>query len=87
MGATSQPLSALDRRVGWILDALKEDGLADDTPVVFFADNGRLEPRGVHWCCDCGIRVPLIIRWAKNFLAPLQFKPGILCDQLISWSI
>jgi N-sulfoglucosamine sulfohydrolase len=77
-------VSGLDRRVGWILDALKEDGLADDTIVVFFADNGRLEPRGIHWCYDCGIRVPLIIRWPKNFPAPPQYKPGTVSDQVIS---
>ena len=28
-----------------------------------------LEPRGIHWCYDSGLRVPLIIRWPKNFPA------------------
>ena len=24
--------------------------------LLFFADNGRLEPRGIHWCYDNGLR-------------------------------
>ncbi|GBD35527.1 Arylsulfatase [bacterium HR36] len=77
-------VSGLDQRVGWILEQLRRDGLEDDTVIIFFADNGRLEPRGIHWCYDCGIRVPLIIRWAKNFPPPPQYKPGTVCDQVIS---
>lgn len=77
-------VSGVDTRVGWILDQLERDGLADDTVVVFFADNGRLEARGIHWCWDSGLRVPLIIRWPKNFPPPPQFRPGSVSDQVIS---
>ena len=65
-------VSGMDRRFGRVLDRLRRDGLEDDTVVIFFADNGRLEPRGIHWCYDSGLRVPLIIRWPKNFPAPPQ---------------
>jgi arylsulfatase A-like enzyme len=77
-------ISGLDRRVGWILDQLQKDGLADDTVVIFFADNGRLEARGIHYCYDSGLHVPMIIRWPKNFPAPPQFKPGTVNDDVIS---
>ena len=60
----------LDARVGDVLDRLAADGLADDTIVMFFGDNGRLEHRGLDWCYDSGDRVPLIVRWPKNFPAP-----------------
>ena len=56
----------MDRRVGWMLDKLQADGLADDTVIFFFADNGRLEARGIHWCYDTGLHVPLIIRLAEE---------------------
>jgi N-sulfoglucosamine sulfohydrolase len=69
-------VSGMDRRVGWLLDKLKADGLADDTVIFFFADNGRLEARGIHWCYDTGLHVPLIVVWPKNFPAPPQIKPG-----------
>jgi arylsulfatase A-like enzyme len=74
----------MDRRVGWVLHKLQADGLADDTVIFFFADNGRLEARGIHWCYDTGIHVPLIVHWPKNFTAPPQFKPGTEKGDVIS---
>jgi arylsulfatase A-like enzyme len=77
-------VSGLDARVGKILEALKNDGLEDDTIVVFFADNGRLEVRGIHFCYDSGLLVPMIIRWPRNFPAPKSFEAGTVNDQIIS---
>ncbi len=77
-------VSGMDRRIGWVLDKLRADGLADDTVIIFFADNGRLEARGIHWCFDSGLRVPMIIRWPKNFPAPPQIKPGTVNGDVIS---
>src|SRR5262245_40660486 len=77
-------VSGMDRRVGWILEKLKADGLADDTVVFFFADNGRLEARGIHWCYDTGLHVPLIVVWPKNLTAPPQTRPGTASDAVIS---
>jgi len=77
-------VSGVDVRVGWILEQLERDGLADDTVVIFFADNGRLEARGIHWCWDSGLRVPLIVRWPKNHPAPPQYRPGTVNRQVIS---
>lgn len=74
----------MDARVGRILDQLEQDGLADDTVVIFFADNGRLALRGLDWCYDSGDRVPLIIRWPKHFPAPENFKAGSINKQLVS---
>ena len=77
-------VSGMDRRFGRVLDKLRADGLEDDTVVIFFGDNGRLEPRGIHWCYDSGLRVPLIIRWPKSFPPPKHFQPGGVSDQLLS---
>jgi arylsulfatase A-like enzyme len=77
-------VSGMDRRIGWVLERLRADGLEDDTVVLFFADNGRLEARGIHWCYDSGLHVPMIIRWPRNFPAPPQVKTGAVNDQVIS---
>lgn len=74
----------LDTRVGEILSQLDLDGLADDTVVIFFADNGRLEHRGLGWCYDSGDRVPLLVRWPENLPAPPQYRAGTTSAQLIS---
>jgi len=76
--------SGMDRRIGWILEQLKSDEVAEDTVVIFFGDNGRLEARGIHWCFDSGLHVPLVIRWPKNFAAPKHYEPGTVDDRVIS---
>jgi arylsulfatase A-like enzyme len=77
-------VSGMDRRIGWVLEKLRSDGLADDTVIIFFADNGRLEARGIHWCYDTGLHVPLIVVWPKHFPAPPQSKPGTENGDVIS---
>jgi arylsulfatase A-like enzyme len=77
-------VSGLDRRVGWVLDQLRAEGLEDDTVVIFFADNGRLEARGIHWCYDSGLRVPMIIKWPRNLPPPPRYRPGTVNDQVVS---
>lgn len=75
---------ALDKKVGMVLKRLEEDGLADNTIVIFFGDHGRAMVRGKQWCYDSGLHVPLVIRWAKDQPVPKQFQPGSVSDQLIS---
>mgnify|MGYP003663016974 CR=1 FL=1 len=74
----------LDSRVGEILDRLESDGLADNTIVVFFSDQGRIEIRGIGWCYDRGNHVPLIVRWPKSFPAPPQYSTGGVDARLVS---
>ena len=77
-------VSGMDKGVGIILEQLQKDGLADNTIVIFFADNGRLEARGIHWLWDSGIHVPMIIYWPKNFPAPPQYVPGGVNEEVVS---
>jgi len=73
----------LDRKIGRVLDQLKRDGLADNTIIVFFGDNGQSHVRGKQWCYDSGLRVPLIIQWARKFPEPGHFKRGTVDDRLL----
>jgi N-sulfoglucosamine sulfohydrolase len=77
-------VSGLDRRVGRVLDQLRAEGLEEETVILFFADNGRLEARGIHWCYDSGLRVPLIVRWPRNYPAPPGFRAGTVDDRVVS---
>ena len=57
----------------------------DDTVVIFFSDNGRLTPRGIHWPFDQGLRVPVIARDAKNFRLFLRKrKPVHVSKRVVS---
>lgn len=73
-----ETVNILDKKVGAVLDKLEEDGLADNTIVIFMADHGRCHVRGKQWLYEGGIHVPLIIRW------PGKIKPGSVCHDMVS---
>jgi len=53
-------VTVLDKQVGRLLDQLQEDGLADDTIVFFYGDNGNGMPRHKRAVLDTGMKVPLL---------------------------
>lgn len=70
-------ISEMDRQVGEILQRLDEDGLTDNTVVIFWSDHGRGLPRGKRWIYDSGTHIPFIIRW------PRHLQPAI-SDELVN---
>jgi N-sulfoglucosamine sulfohydrolase len=74
---------ALDKKVGSVLDRLDEDGLAENTVVMFVGDHGRAMVRGKQWPYDSGLHVPMIIRWPQGAGRPDGFAPGTRDDRLI----
>lgn len=75
--------SELDRKIGLVLAALQQVGLADNTIVVFFGDNGQSHVRGKQFCYEEGLLVPVLIRWPKSFPLPAPFQPGSVDDRLL----
>ena len=73
----------LDRKIGMVQKQLEADGLAENTVIVFFGDNGEAHVRGKQFCYESGLRVPLIIRWPKSVPPPRQFQPGTVDDRLL----
>lgn len=79
-------VESMDAAVGKVLDALEKNGVADDTLVIFFSDNGGLSTSegsptsnlpyraGKGWTYEGGIREPLLVRWPK------KGKAGAVCD-------
>lgn len=76
--------SLMDIHVGRVLRQLEEDGTLEDSVIFFFADNGRMEPRGIHWCYDAGLHVPLIIRWGRNVPPVPQVRAGAVDEEIIT---
>jgi len=67
-----------DAAVGRILDALKEEGLADNTLVMFLTDNGAALPFAKSNCYQNGTHSPFIFR------LPGTIPAGMRTDALIS---
>ncbi len=53
----------MDSQVGEILRNLEEDGLADNTIVIWTTDHGDAFPRAKRAVYDSGIKVPMIVRF------------------------
>lgn len=75
-------ISQLDAAVGRVLEALEEEGGANDTLVVFTSDHGDL--CGAHRMMDKHyvlyddvVRVPLVMRW------PGRIAPGSVRDEFV----
>lgn len=73
----------LDRKIGFVLEQLKQEGLDRDTVVVFMGDNGEAHVRGKQFCYEEGLHVPLLIRWPEAFAAPEHFRKGSVDGRLL----
>ena len=71
-------ISRLDFFTGKILDELEAQGIAENTLILFFADNGRPFPRCKTRLYDSGIKTPMLVRW------PAAVKPGTVTKSLVS---
>ncbi|RTE54160.1 DUF4976 domain-containing protein [Arenibacter aquaticus] len=83
-------VASMDMAVGKILKKIKDEGIEDNTVVVFFSDNGGLSTSegtptantplraGKGWLYEGGIREPAIIKW------PGVVKPGTVSDAIIT---
>lgn len=72
-------VSTLDAQVGRRLAWLEEQGVAENTIVIFISDHGRGLSREKRWCYDAGLHLPLIVRW------PGHLPAGEFCDELVGW--
>ncbi len=80
----------LDENTGRLLAVLQEEGLADNTLIVFTSDNGGLSTaegsptcnaplsEGKGWMVEGGVREPLLIRW------PGKVTPGSQCSEPVT---
>jgi arylsulfatase A-like enzyme len=78
-------VEAMDEAIGKVIKKLKEQGVYDNTIIIFFSDNGGLSTSEGHptanlplragkgWLYEGGIREPLIIKW------PEITKAGSVC--------
>lgn len=64
----------MDQWMGALRQRLENEGILDNTVIIFIGDHGRCQVRGKQWCYDSGLGIPLIVRW------PRKFQPAVRDD-------
>jgi arylsulfatase A-like enzyme len=72
-------ISEMDKQIGAVLKQLEEDGLLENTIIVFYGDHGGPLPRQKRLIYDSGLNTPMIIRF------PNKANAGTRDEQLISF--
>lgn len=78
-------VTLMDGMFGALMKSLEDDGLADDTIVFFFGDNGHGIPGGKVWLWDQGIHVPLIVRIPEKWRHLRAAIPEAVTKRLVSF--
>jgi arylsulfatase A len=84
-------IERMDAGIGKILNSLDENGLTDNTIVIFFSDNGGLEllqsqsplRGGKATIFEGGTRVPLCIRWPGVIQAGSESNEPVISDDFL----
>ena len=79
-------LLRMDEKVGKILEELEDNGLHENTIVIYTSDHGGVMPRSKRYLFKSGLHCPLIIRIPEKYksLWPSQ-KIGSSIERLVSF--
>ena len=78
-------MALLDGQVAKLLKLLEDDGLAEDTIVFYYGDNGGVLGRSKRFCFDSGLHVPLILVFPKKFQGLAPGAPGSRVEVPVSF--
>jgi arylsulfatase A-like enzyme len=73
-------MTRMDAEVGHYLQELQDLGVADDTIVFYFSDNGGVLPRSKRFATDEGLRTPLIVRFPPKWRHLAPGPPGSVVE-------
>ncbi|MGV3510724.1 MAG: sulfatase-like hydrolase/transferase [Novosphingobium sp.] len=77
-------MEILDGQVGKLLAELEEAGLAEDTIVFYYSDNGGILPRSKRYCYDTGLRCAMIIRVPAKWAHLSPHAAGSIVESPVS---
>lgn len=78
-------LEEMDRQFGKLLQELKDEGLADNTIVFYYADNGGVLARSKRFMYESGLHVPLIVHLPPKYAHLATQKQGSVSDRLVTF--
>jgi arylsulfatase A-like enzyme len=78
-------LQAMDKKVGTLIQMIKDAGEWDNTIVFFFADHGQGMPRFKANASRLGTQVPFIVRFPEKYKNLINAGPGSTFHELVTF--
>jgi len=75
----------MDAQAGQLIAELEEAGLAENTIIFYYADNGGILGRSKRFVYESGLRVPLIIRFPEKYKHLAKESAGSKTDRLVTF--
>ncbi len=72
-------------QIGKLLSELEEDGLKENTIVIFYSDHGAGIPIYKRWVFDTGLKVPLLVYAPERYHQLIPVDMGKKTDELVSF--
>lgn len=77
-------ITRMDEQIAQMLGQLAADGLAENTIVFYYSDNGGVLPRSKHFAYDSGLSTPLIILFPAPYATLSPGAPGSVVRNPVS---
>jgi arylsulfatase A-like enzyme len=78
-------IEKMDGQIGEKLAELEAAGLADDTIVFHYSDNGGVLPRSKRYCYDEGLRCEMVVYFPPKWAHLAPAKPGSVIEAPVSF--
>lgn len=78
-------LENMDAQFAYILKGLKDQGLAENTIVFYYSDNGGVLARSKRFMYESGLHVPLIVHLPEKYKHLSKAAAGSETDQLVTF--
>ena len=78
-------ITAMDQQVGDLLLQLQEDGLSENTIVIFYSDHGAGVPRHKRWLYDSGLQIPMVVHMPAKYESMCPHPMSSTTDELVSF--
>ncbi|MEQ9443229.1 MAG: sulfatase [Cyclobacteriaceae bacterium] len=72
-------IGRIDYYIGEVMQELEQQAIAENTIIIFMADNGRAFPRSKTRVYDSGMKTPFVIKWPQGIP-----QAGKVCESLVS---
>ncbi len=77
--------TAMDIRVGEVLQRLEDEGLMDDTIIFYYGDNGGVLGRSKRFLYEAGLHIPLVIYFPEKYKHLAPVAAGGTVDDMVSF--